>query len=126
MPSRRTVIGLLTAFAVVFGLAAWYIETQVNASPDANPKRTEVEVTRYSVDQSHGRRMAVAEYVIHNDTVPGPAVYTVTFRFGDDPAFTTTVIKRVGAHDNYTGSVSIPWDRLEALDGVRVLEVQRD
>ncbi|MEW2154600.1 hypothetical protein AB0950_04790 [Streptomyces sp. NPDC007189] len=127
MPSRRTIIGLLAMFAVVFGAAAWYIETQVNASPKPVRERTQVEVTQYGVDQSHGRRMAVAEYVIHNDTAPGPVTYTVTFGFGDDPAaFTKTVVKRVDAHDSYTGSVSMPWDQLEALDGVRVLGVQRD
>ncbi|MEU7298863.1 hypothetical protein [Streptomyces sp. NPDC007206] len=127
MPGRRTIIGLLATFAVMFGAAAWYIETQVNASPKPVRERTQVEVTQYGVDQSHGRRMAVAEYVIHNDTAPGPVTYTVTFGFGDDPsAFTKTVVRRVDAHDSYTGSVSIPWDHLEALDGVRVLGVQRD
>ncbi|MEV5386459.1 hypothetical protein [Streptomyces sp. NPDC052721] len=126
MPGRRTVVGLLAMFAVVFGAAAWYIETQVNADPKPVRERSAVEVTQYGVDQSHGRRMAVAEYVIHNDTAPEPVTYTVTFGFGDDTAFTKTVVKRVAAHDSYTGSVSIPWDRLEALDGARVLEVQRD
>ena len=127
MPGRRTVISVLAMFAVVFSAAAWYIETQVNASPEPARERTQVEVTRYGVDQSHGRRTAVAEYAIHNDTAPGPLTYTVTFGFGDDPtAFTKTVVKRVGAHDSYTGGVRIPWDRPEALDGVRVLEVQQD
>jgi hypothetical protein len=124
MPSRRTIVGLLAMFAVVFGMAAWFIETQVNASPKPVRETTQVEVTQYGVDQSRGRRTAVAEYVIHNETAPGPVTYTVTFGFGDDPAsFTKTVIKRVDAHGSYTGSVSIPWDQLEALDGVRVLEI---
>ncbi|MGW4435031.1 hypothetical protein ACWELO_04530 [Streptomyces sp. NPDC004596] len=127
MPSRRTIVSLLAMFTVVFGAAAWYIETQVNASPEPVRERTQVEVTQYGVDQSHGRRMAVAEYVIHNDTTPGPVTYTVTFGFGDDPtSFTKTVVSHVDAHDSYTGSVSIPWNRLETLDKVRVLEVQQN
>ncbi|WP_333772406.1 hypothetical protein [Streptomyces sp. IBSBF 3136] len=127
MPGRRTIISLLAMFAVVFGAAVWFIETQVNATPKPVDERPQVEVTRYGVDQSHGHRMATAEYVIHNDTSPGPATYTVTFGFGDDPsAFTKTVISRVRAHASYTGSVSIPWDRQEILDGVRVLAVQQN
>jgi hypothetical protein len=127
MPGRKIIISFLAMFAVVFGAATWYIETQVDASPKPVRERTQVEVTQYGVNQRDGRQMAVAEYVIHNDTSPGPVTYTVTFGFGDDPtAFTKTVISRVDAHDSYTGSVSIPWNRQESLDGVRVLEVQRD
>ncbi|MFE9500647.1 hypothetical protein [Streptomyces collinus] len=127
MPSRRTIISVLAMFAVVFGAAAWYVETQVNDTPKPAREKTQVEVTQYGVDQSHGHRVATAEYVIHNDTSPGPTTYTVTFGFGDDPAaFTKTVIRRVGAHASYTGSVSIPWDRREIVDGVRVLAVQQN
>lgn len=127
MPSRRTVVGLPVMFVVVLGTAAWYIETQVNSSSAPVRDRTRVEVTRYGVDHGRGHRTAYAEYVIHNDSAPGPVTYTVTWGFGDDDptAFSKTVVKRVGAHGSHTGSVRIPWEPADALDGVQVLDAQR-
>jgi len=132
MPSRRTVLGWLVIVVLVLGAAAWYIEDQVNADAGAKPavETAEVEVTRYGLEHDHGRVAAVAEYVIHN-TSPGPLEYTVTFGFGrlDDSGgmeATKTITKRVEAAHSYIGKVSVPWAKVNAFEGVRVLDTQRE